>query len=128
MRASNVTREITVSHVGYRPTACRQGSLLLSRWKHPAPTQRGILNRLFQLNRRVFKAGPEVRFGFVEAINGNIRMFINRGLGYKNIRSLLLKVKRMAVSQHPIRRFSPNQKGRVERRSLRILAQSPFLS
>ena len=39
-----------------------------------------------------------MRFGIVEAINGNIRMFINRGLGYKNIRPLLLKVKRMAVT------------------------------
>jgi transposase len=30
--------------------------LLLSRWKNLAPTQRGVLNRLFQLSRRVFKA------------------------------------------------------------------------
>jgi transposase len=31
----------------------------------------------------------KVRFGVVEAINGNIRMLINRGRGYKNIRYLL---------------------------------------
>src|SRR5262245_33658429 len=30
--------------------------LLLSRWKNLAVRQRGVLNRLFQLNRRVFKA------------------------------------------------------------------------
>ena len=30
--------------------------LLLSRWKNLAKNQRGVLNRLFQLNRRVFKA------------------------------------------------------------------------
>jgi transposase len=30
--------------------------LLLSRWKNLARSQRGVLNRLFQLNRRVFKA------------------------------------------------------------------------
>ncbi len=30
--------------------------LLQSRWKNLAPRQRGVLNRLFQLNRRVFKA------------------------------------------------------------------------
>ena len=30
--------------------------LLLSRWKNLAPNQRGMLNRLFQINRRVFKA------------------------------------------------------------------------
>lgn len=34
----------------------------------------------------------------VEAVNGNIRLLINRGRGYKNLRYLLLKVKRLAVS------------------------------
>jgi len=128
--------------------------LLLSRWKNLAPKQRGILNRLFQLNRRVFKAyllkeslerlwdyryagamlnylkkwidqlkwqrlvpfekladtllkhlhgilnycKTKVRFGVVEAVNGNIRMLINRGRGYTNMRYLLLKAKRMAVT------------------------------
>jgi transposase len=128
--------------------------LLLSRWKNLARSQRGVLNRLFQLNRRVFKAyllkesleqlwdyryegamlnylrkwidqlrwqrlpsfqklaetllnhldgilnycRTKVRFGVVEAINGNIRMLINRGRGYKNMRYLLLKAKRMAVT------------------------------
>jgi hypothetical protein len=36
--------------------------------------------------------------GVVEAVNGNIRMLINRGRGYKNLRYLLLKAKRLAVS------------------------------
>jgi len=128
--------------------------LLLSRWKNLVPRQRGVLNRLFQLNRRVFKAyllkesleqlwdyryegamlnylrrwldqlrwqrlpsfqklaemllkhldgilnycRTKVRFGVVEAINANIRMLINRGRGYKNMRYLLLKAKRMAVT------------------------------
>ena len=40
----------------------------------------------------------KVRFGVVEAINGNIRMLINRGRGYKNLRYLLLKAKRMVVT------------------------------
>jgi len=40
----------------------------------------------------------KVRFGIVEAVNGNIRMLINRGRGYKNMRYLLLKAKRMAVT------------------------------
>ena len=128
--------------------------LLLSRWKNLAPRQRGVLNRLFQLNRRVFKAymlkeslerlwdyryegamikylgnwmdqlrwqrlpsfqelaamlikhldgilnycRTKVRFGVVEAVNGNIRMLINRGRGYQNLRYLLLKSKRIAVT------------------------------
>ena len=128
--------------------------LLLSRWKNLVPRQRGVLNRLFQLNRRVFKAymlkeslerlwdyryegamvtylgkwmdqlrwqrlpsfqklgamlikhldgilnycRTKVRFGVVEAVNGNIRMLINRGRGYQNLRYLLLKAKRMAAT------------------------------
>ena len=40
-----------------------------------------------------------VRFGVVEAINSNIRLLINRGRGYQNIRYLLLKVQRMAAAK-----------------------------
>ena len=40
----------------------------------------------------------KVRFGVVEAINGNIRMLINRGRGYKNLCYLLLKARPMAVT------------------------------
>jgi transposase len=40
----------------------------------------------------------QVRFGVVEAVNGNIRMLINRGRGCKNLRYLLLKAKRVAVT------------------------------
>jgi len=128
--------------------------LLLSRWKNLVPRQRGLLNRLFQINRRVFKAymlkenlerlwdyryegaminylqkwmdqlrwqrlpafqkladmllkhldgilnycQTKVRFGVVEAVNSNIRMLINRGRGYKNMRYLLLKAKRLVVT------------------------------
>jgi transposase len=128
--------------------------LLLSRWVNLTPASRGELNRLFQLNRRVFKAyllkeslerlwtyryrgallnylnkwmeqlkwqrlvpfqklaemllkhvdgianycETRVRFGVVEAVNGNIRMLINRGRGYQNLRYLLLKAKRMAIT------------------------------
>jgi transposase len=127
--------------------------LLMSRWKNLTLQHRGELNRLFQLNRRVFKAyllkeslerlwnyryrgamlnylnkwmeqlkwqrlvpfeklaetllkhvdgianycETKVRFGVVEAVNGNIRMLINRGRGYQNLRYLLLKAKRIAV-------------------------------
>lgn len=128
--------------------------LLLSRWKNLTLPHRGELNRLFALNRRVFKAyllkeslerlwdyryegamlnylkkwmdqlrwqrlkpfenlaamllkhldgilnycRTKVRFGVVEALNGNIRMMINRGRGYQNLRYLLLKVKRIVVT------------------------------
>ena len=41
----------------------------------------------------------KVRFGVVEAINGNIRSLLRRGRGYKNLRYLLLKAQRMAVTK-----------------------------
>jgi transposase len=140
--------------------------LLLSRWKNLAKNQRGVLNRVFQLNRRVFKAyllkesleklwdyryegamlnylqkwidqlrwqrlpsfqkladmllkhlegilnycRTKVRFGVVEAINGNIRMLINRGRGYKNMRYLLLKARRMAVTNTEYVAFQKTRK------------------
>src|ERR1700683_3964906 len=40
----------------------------------------------------------KVRLGVVEAVNANIRMLINRARGYKNLRYLLLKAKRLAVA------------------------------
>ncbi len=43
----------------------------------------------------------KVRFGVVEAINGNIKSLLRRGrgCGYKNLRYLLLKAQRMAVTK-----------------------------
>lgn len=41
----------------------------------------------------------KVRFGVVEAINSNIKSLLRRGRGYKNLRYLLLKAQRMAVTK-----------------------------
>ena len=154
--------------------------LLLSRWKNLVPRQRGVLNRLFQLNRRVFKAymlkeslerlwdyryegamvnylgkwmdqlrwqrlpsfqklaamlikhldgilnycRTKVRFGVVEAVNGNIRMLINRGRGYKNLSLPAPESEAHGRHQHRIRRFSENQESRVECNVLRIPLKS----
>ena len=40
-----------------------------------------------------------VRFGVVEAINGNIKALLRRGRGYSNLRYLLLKAQRAAVTK-----------------------------
>jgi transposase len=40
----------------------------------------------------------KVRFGIVEAINANIKSLLRRGRGYKNLHYLLLKARRMAVT------------------------------
>lgn len=41
----------------------------------------------------------KVRFGVVEAINGNLRLLLRRGRGYKNVRYLLLKAQRLAATK-----------------------------
>jgi transposase len=41
----------------------------------------------------------KVRFGVVEAINGNIKTLLRRGRGYQNLHYLLLKAQRMAVTK-----------------------------
>ena len=140
--------------------------LLLSRWVNLKTEQRRVLNELFALNRKVFKAyllkesleqlwnyryegamlnylqkwmgqlkwqrlrpfeeladmllkhlegilnycRTKVRFGVIEALNGNIRMLINRGRGYKNVRYLLLKAKRMAVTNAEFVEFQQAKK------------------
>jgi transposase len=40
-----------------------------------------------------------VRFGVVEAINGNIKALLRRGRGYTNLRYLLLKTQRQTVTK-----------------------------
>ena len=41
----------------------------------------------------------KVRFGVVEALNGNLRILLRRGRGYRNLRYLLLKAQRMAATK-----------------------------
>jgi transposase len=41
----------------------------------------------------------KVRFGVVEAINGNIKTLLRRDRGYKDLAYLLLKAQRMAVTK-----------------------------
>lgn len=41
----------------------------------------------------------KVRFGVVEAVNGNIKTILRRGRGYRNLRYLLLKAQHMAANR-----------------------------
>ena len=68
------------------------------RWQRLPSFQKLAAMLLKHLDGILNYCRTKVRFGVVEAINGNIRMLINRGRGYKNLRYLLLKAKRMAVT------------------------------
>ena len=67
------------------------------KWQRLAPFEKLADMLLKHVDGIANYCRTKVRFGVVEAVNGNIRMLINRGRGYKNLRYLLLKAKRMAV-------------------------------
>ena len=67
------------------------------KWQRLAPFEKLAAMLLKHADGIANYCRTKVRFGVVEAVNGNIRMLINRGRGYKNLRYLLLKAKRMAV-------------------------------
>ena len=67
------------------------------KWQRLTPFEKLAATLLKHMDGIANYCETKVRFGVVEAVNGNIRMLINRGRGYKNLRYLLLKAKRMAV-------------------------------
>jgi transposase len=68
------------------------------RWQRLKPFEELAVTLLKHVDGIANYCRTKVRMGVVEAVNGNIRMLINRGRGYKNLRYLLLKAKRLAVS------------------------------
>ena len=68
----------------------------------------------------------KVRFGVVEAINGNIRMLIQPRPRLQEHALPPAESKAHGRDQHRIRRFSESQESRVECHFLRIPAESRF--
>ena len=68
------------------------------RWQRLKPFEKLADTLLKHLEGIANYCRTKVRMGVVEAVNGNIRMLINRGRGYKNLRYLLLKAKRLSAS------------------------------
>jgi len=68
------------------------------RWQRLKPFEKLAATLLKHVDGIVNYCRTKVRMGVVEAVNGNLRMLINRGRGYRNLRYLLLKAKRLSVS------------------------------
>ena len=68
------------------------------RWQRLMPFEKLAQTLLTHLDCIANYCRTKVRMGVVEAVNGNIRMLINRGRGYQNLRYLLLKAQRLAAS------------------------------
>ena len=69
------------------------------RWQRLKPFQKLAELLLNHLEGILNFCRAKVRFGVVEAINGNIKALLRRGRGYKNLRYLLLKAQRMAATK-----------------------------
>jgi transposase len=69
------------------------------RWQRLAPFQKLAQMLVDHLDGILNYCRTKVRFGVVEAINGNIKTLLRRGRGYKNLAYLLLKAQRMAVTK-----------------------------
>jgi len=69
------------------------------RWQRLEPFQKLAHMLLDHLDGILNYCRTKVRFGVVEAINGNIKTLLRRGRGYKNLGYLLLKAQRMAVTK-----------------------------
>ena len=70
------------------------------RWQRLAPFQNPAQMSLGHPDNILNYCRTKVRFGVVEAINGNIKTLMRRrGRGYKNLDYLLWKAQRMAVKK-----------------------------
>jgi len=69
------------------------------RWQWSEPFQKLAYNLLDHLDGILNDCRTKAPFGVVEAINGNIKTLLRRGCGCKNLRYLLLKAQRMAVTK-----------------------------
>ena len=69
------------------------------RWQRLAPFQKLAHMLVDHLDGILNYCRTKVRFGVVEAINGNIKTLLRRGRGYKNLGYLLLKAQRMAATK-----------------------------
>jgi transposase len=69
------------------------------RWQRLQPFEKLAQTLLDHLEGILNYCRTKVPMGVVEAVNGNIKSLLRRGRGYKNLRYLLLKAQRMAVTK-----------------------------
>lgn len=69
------------------------------RWQRLQPFQKLAATLLRHEEGLLNYCRVKVRFGVVEAVNGNIKALLRRGRGYRNLRYLLLKAQHMAAAK-----------------------------
>jgi transposase len=69
------------------------------RWQRLAPFEKLAQMLMDHLDGILNYCRVKVKFGVVEAINGNIKALMRRGRGYRNLDYLLLKAQRLAATR-----------------------------
>jgi len=95
---------------------CRAGSIKLH-WQRLQPFHDLAWMLLDHLDGILNYCRTKVRFGLVEAVNGNIKTLLRSGRGYKNLGHLLLKAQRMAATKTELSSFRKQPKMRVSTNS-----------
>src|SRR5271170_2067684 len=88
------------------PPQRKFGSAVGLPWQRLAPFQKLADRLVTHLDGILNYCQIKVPLGVVEAINGNIKMLLRRGRGYKNLRYLLLKAQRLAATRTEFVAFS----------------------
>ena len=73
--------------------------VLQLRWQRLKPFEKLAQMLLDHLDGILNYCRVKLRFGVVEAINGNLKALLRRGRGYKNLRYLLLKAQRTVATR-----------------------------
>lgn len=73
--------------------------VLQLRWQRLKPFEKLAQMLLDHLDGILNYCRVKLRFGVVEAINGNLKALLRRGRGYKNLRYLLLKAQRIVATK-----------------------------
>jgi len=73
--------------------------VLQLRWQRLKPFEKLAQMLLDHLDGILNYCRVKLRFGVVEAINGNLKALLRRGRGYKNLRYLLLKAQRIVATR-----------------------------
>jgi transposase len=99
------------------------------RWQRLEPSNKLAAMLFRHLEGLLNYCRVKVRFGVVEAVNGNIKALLRRGRGYKDLRYLLLKAQRTAALRTELfvmRKAAWNECFyRFSRRALFLLLSSP---
>lgn len=95
--------EVLLRGLGFAKSGPADQSTSLAKAGAVQETGRDVAREFLQRTLKYCRV--PVRFGVIEAVNGNIKALLRRGLGCTNLRHLLLKAQRLTTPENGIRRL-----------------------